>query len=258
MPGSLLTSLLDLLFPPRCASCGRPGAWFCRACLAQVDWLRPPLCLHCGEPLAPGDRCPRRRQHLPLLDGLRSAAWHTGALRVAIHRLKYRGQRILAGPLGAILTEAWRRLPPPADLLVPVPLHPRRLRERGFNQATLLAQRLSGETSIPVEGHWLQRVRHTQPQVELSASERLANVEGAFVYHGPSLAGRAVCLIDDLCTTGATLQACGAALHSAGARSVWAYTLARPHWDAAPGQEVASERGAAAAAADTAKAGNTR
>ncbi len=137
-----LGALLDLLFPPRCVACGRAAAWLCPACLAQVEWLIPPLCPHCGEPLGPGERCPRERRHLPLLDSLRSAAWHTGPLRVAVHRLKYRGQRVLAEPLGAILLQAWRLDPPPADLLVPVPLHTTRLRERGYNQATLLARQL--------------------------------------------------------------------------------------------------------------------
>jgi len=175
-----------------------------------------------------------------LLDGLRSAAWHAGPLRTAIHRFKYRGQRVLAGPLGAILLEAWRRQPPLAELLLPVPLHARRVRERGFNQASLLVQGLSRGTAIPVDGRSLLRSRYTAPQVDLKARDRLANVDGAFTYRGPSLEGRAVCLVDDICTTGATLQACAAALRGAGARSVWAFTLARPRWEAtlAPGSDL--------------------
>jgi ComF family protein len=232
MPTPLLAWLLDLIFPPRCASCDEPGAYLCAACLARIDWISPPLCPHCGEPTPAGAPCPRARRHLPLLDGLRSAAWHTGPLRVAVHRYKYRGQRVLAGPLAGILLRAWRREPPPADLLVPVPLHAQRLRERGFNQSALLARHVSHEIGIPMDAHALRRVRHTAPQVELSGPERLANVEGAFVYAGASLSGRAVCLVDDICTTGATLQACASVLREAGARSVWAFTLARPHWGA--------------------------
>ena len=232
-PGRLLARLLDLIFPPRCASCNQPGAWLCAGCLARVEWLSPPLCLHCGEPLPKGGRCPRWRQNPVLLDGLRSAAWHAGPLRSAIHHYKYRGQRILAEPLAGILLQAWLHDPPLTDLLLPVPLHPRRLRERGFNQATLLSHHLSQATAIPLDARSLQRRRYTAPQVELSGPRRLANVEGAFVYRGPPLEGRAVCLIDDICTTGATLQACAAALREAGARSVWGFTLARPRWEAA-------------------------
>jgi ComF family protein len=232
IPGRLRDALLDLLFPPRCGSCNRPGAWLCADCLAGIDWIRPPLCGHCGEPIAGGSRCPRRWQHPALLDGLRSAAWHAGPLRAAIYRYKYRGRRVLAGPLGAVLAQVWRRDPPPVDLLLPVPLHARRLRERGFNQATLLARELSRAAGVRVEDGFLQRVRPTPPQVELNAAERPANVEGAFAYTGPPLHGHAVCLIDDICTTGATLQACAAALREAGADSIWGYTLARPHWEA--------------------------
>ncbi len=234
MGGGPLRALLDLLFPPRCGSCGRGGAWLCSACLAQVEWLTPPLCSLCGEPLTSGQRCLRWRHHPVLLDGLRSAAWYVGPLRNAIHRLKYRGQRVLAEPLGAILLQGWRREPPPAELLVPVPLHSRRTRERGYNQATLLAQQLGRATGLPVDALSLQRIRHTRSQVDLSAGERLANVEGAFACRGQAFRGRAVCLIDDICTTGATLQASAVALREAGAATVWAFTLARPRWEAGP------------------------
>lgn len=229
----MLRDLLDLLFPPRCAGCGQPGSWLCPACQAAVEWIAPPFCALCGEPVAPGARCPRLGHHPTQLNGLRSAAWHAGPLRLAIHRLKYRGQRVLAAPLAAILAQAWRRDPPPVELLVPVPLHPRRVRERGFNQAALLVRELGRDLHLPVDERSLRRLRDTPPQVNLSAAERLVNVQGAFACSGPALEGRAVGLIDDLCTTGATLEACAQALRAAGARTVWAYTLARPRWESA-------------------------
>ncbi|HOR00976.1 MAG TPA: ComF family protein [Anaerolineae bacterium] len=233
MPQRLFSGLLDLLFPPRCAGCGRPGSWLCTACLTQVAWIAPPLCPRCGEPARAPACCPRRHRHPEHLDGLRSAAWHSGPLRAALHRLKYRGQRVLAAPLAGLVVAAWRRDPPPAGLLIPVPLHPTRVRERGFNQAALLAAYVGRELGLPVDARHLARIRATPPQVGLSAGQRLVNVAGAFRYSGPSLHGRAVCLIDDICTTGATLEACAAALREAGAASVWAYTVARPRWDAA-------------------------
>ncbi len=233
MAHSILAGLLDLVFPPRCAGCGKPGHWLCPACLALVERLTPPLCPRCGEPVDEGWLCPRRRRHPQQLDGLRSAAWHSGPVRAAIHRLKYRGQRVLAGPLAGILAEAWRADPAPAGLLIPVPLHPQRVRQRGFNQAALLARELGRALALPVDTQRLARIRHTPPQVGLSAAERLANVAGAFHYCGSKLAGQRVCLIDDICTTGATLEACAAALRQGGAGSVWAYTVARPRWDEA-------------------------
>lgn len=228
MPFAPLAALLDLLFPPRCAGCGRRGRWLCAECLAQVERIRPPICPICGEAAPDAAHCPRRARHPQLLDGLRSAAWYTGPLRVAIHRFKYRGQRVLAAPLAAILLEAWRHDPPPAGLLIPVPLHPSRARQRGYNQSMLLAGEVGRALALPVDATHLVRIRATPPQVGLTAAQRLANVEGAFRYRGPSLAGRSVCLIDDLCTTGATLEACASALREAGATSIWAYTLARP------------------------------
>ena len=234
MPPRLLAALVDLFFPPRCAGCGQAGVWFCANCLAQVAWIRPPICPHCGEGLSRAARCPRSGHHPELLEGLRSAAWHAGPLRLALHRFKYRGQRVLAEPLGALLVQAWQHDPLRVDLIVPVPLHPRRLRERGYNQAALLARALSRQTGIPLDERSTRRVRHTPPQVELTAAERRQNVRGAFAYTGPPLAGRKVCLVDDICTTGATLDACAAALRDAGAAGVWAYTLARPRFRAAP------------------------
>ncbi|MCL6429788.1 MAG: ComF family protein [Anaerolineae bacterium] len=234
MAHPLLASLLDLLFPPRCAGCGQSGSWLCSACLAEISWIRPPICPLCGEGLTGEGRCPRMEHHPELLDGLRSAAWHAGPLRFALHRLKYRGQRVLADPVGAILVQGWRREPFPADVVIPVPLHPARLRERGYNQAALLARRLCMAVGLPLDERSLRRIRQTPPQVDLRAAERRQNVRGAFSYTGPPLEGRAICLIDDICTTGATLEACAAALREAGAAQVWAYTVARPRYHPAP------------------------
>jgi ComF family protein len=241
-PKRILAALLDLLFPPRCAACRRPGAWFCADCLAQVEPLQGPLCPVCGEPLGPDARCPRRGRHSAHLAGVRSAAWHAGPLRLAIHSFKYGRLQVLAEPLAVVLADGWARAPLPVDLLLPVPLHARRLRERGFNQSTLLARGLGQRYALPMDDRSLQRVRATKPQVELGAAERLSNVQGAFAYHGPALAGRAVCLIDDLYTTGATLDSCAAVLLEAGAETVWAYTLARPRPGAAPAKVEHKDR----------------
>jgi ComF family protein len=115
----------------------------------------------------------------------------------------------------------------PVDVIVPVPLHPARLRRRGYNQAALLARELGRRVGLPVEERALQRVRATRSQMRLSAADRRRNVQGAFRCADGRVRGRRVLLLDDVCTTGATLEACADALRAGGAESVWALTLAR-------------------------------
>jgi len=225
----LKEALLDLLFPPRCVGCHRPGTWLCPECLEGIERITGPLCPRCGRPVArPGRLCPVCRRMNPPIDGIRSAAYFEGTLREAIHRFKYRGGRALAQPLGQLMAERWPTYHIPAEVLIPVPLHPTRLAERGYNQATLLAQELGMAIGLPVETGSLVRIRATAPQVTLDAAARRENVRGAFRCLDDRMAGRCVVLIDDVCTTGATLSACSTALREAGARSIWAYTLARP------------------------------
>jgi ComF family protein len=150
-----------------------------------------------------------------------------GTLREAIHCFKYKNMRALAEPLGGLLVDFWPQLPDPVDVLVPVPLHRRRLRERGYNQAQLLTRHLGVAVSVPVVCDALCRVRYTTSQVGLGLRERRENVAGAFSCAGGRLQGKRVLLIDDVCTTGATLEACCMALKAGGARSVWALTVAR-------------------------------
>ena len=227
--------LLDLLFPPRCVGCGRLGSWLCTACLEEIEFIRPPICPRCGRPLVElasvrhgGELC-RLCQRSPLqIDGIRSVVYFEGTMRQAIHRFKYANLRHLALPLGEMMSAYWEENPLPAEVIVPVPLHESRLRERGYNQAALLAHVLGERIGLPVSEDTLARVRETLPQVELSAQERKENVRDAFRCLDDGLAGRQVLLVDDVCTTGSTLEACSLALRQGGARSIWALTLARP------------------------------
>jgi len=225
-------ALLDLLFPPRCVGCRRHGTWLCPECEKGIERITGPLCPRCGRPASRSDRlCPACRGTAPPIDGIRSAAYFEGVLREAIHRFKYRGQWVLARPLGQLMVERWTACQLPTDVLIPVPLHPTRLAERGYNQATLLARELGAVVGLPIETGSLVRIRATLPQVTLDAPARQENVRGAFQCLDDRIAGRQVVLIDDLCTTGATVSACSIALQEAGAGSVWAYTLARPRLD---------------------------
>jgi len=176
--------------------------------------------------LAHGDLCRSCRRSPLQIDGIRAVSLHQGALRRAIHGLKYRRQRALVLPLAGLLRQYLEAHPLPADILVPVPLHPSRLRERGFNQAALLARAIA-TPELPVVEGCLQRIRPTKTQMTLGHEERKRNVAGAFVCLDNSVRGRRVLLIDDVCTTGATLEACAIALREAGAIGVWGLTLTR-------------------------------
>jgi ComF family protein len=217
--------LLDLLFPPRCVGCHREGAWFCAECAGQIEPIPLPLCIRCGHHLPAGQSC---IFCLDLgIDAVRSIGYFAGPLREAIHQLKYGGARVLSEPLGQMLADYAHANQIAADLIMAVPLHPQRLRERGYNQSQLLAEYVAGQFHMPAAPLALKRVRHTRFQVGLDAQERRDNVADAFAAEADRVRGRNVLLIDDVCTTGATLEACSAALKAAGARAVWALTLAR-------------------------------
>lgn len=156
-----------------------------------------------------------------------------GEARQAIHQLKYRNRQWLVTAMARMMADYWQSNPLPADLLVAVPLHPARQRERGYNQAELLARALGCMIGLPVVNGGFKRVRQTRPQMSLDAAERRENVQGAFVYHASegeratTISSRRLLVIDDVCTTGLTLEACCLALKAAGASTVWGFTLAR-------------------------------
>lgn len=144
-----------------------------------------------------------------------------------IHKLKYQGMFGLADPLAALMVEAWPQWATAVDLVVPVPLHNERQKKRGYNQSELLARHFSDRLGLLMNSNILQRTRQTKPQVGLNISERLQNVQAAFRTEGEGTVGKNILLIDDVCTTGATLSAAANALLIGGAQSVSAYCLAR-------------------------------
>ncbi len=221
------TSFLDLLFPLRCLGCGTEGSLLCPSCCHSLPRIKQPFCQRCGTPLNEGYLCPACISHPLTIDGIRSMFLFGGTVRKAIHQLKYRHIKAMAAPLGHLLAEYLRSYPLPGEVLIPVPLHPRRLRERGYNQAALLATEAGKLTGLFVAEGLMLRQRDTITQARTaSAVERRNNVRGAFICR-QVLHGERILLIDDVCTTGATLDACAAALKAAGAGSVWGLTAAR-------------------------------
>lgn len=204
------------------------GSLLCAKCYDEFELVEPPLCPHCGRPRPNGRLCPLCQRHSLQIDGVRSVAYFDGTLREAIHHFKYSNLQDLTIPLGKLMSDYWEKSPLPAEIIVPVSLHPDRLRERGYNQATLLARELAKNIGLPIVENSLVRVRATRPQVELGAQERKENVRDAFrCSNAELLKEKQILLIDDVCTTGATLEACSIALRQVGAHSVWAFTLAR-------------------------------
>jgi len=161
------------------------------------------------------------------LTGIRSACVYEGVVRKAIHSFKYRHRRTLVDPLAQLVEQELRRRPLQVDLLVPVPLHPRRMAERGYNQSALLARELANRLGIP-SAECLERTKETVAQAKLRAGARQANVRGAFrCMDGAIVLGRRVGIVDDVCTTGATLEDCARALREAGCTSAWGIVVAR-------------------------------
>jgi ComF family protein len=227
----LLQHGLDLLFPPRCAGCERSGHLLCQQCLQTMQPLTGPLCQRCGALLlSPTAQCISCQQKRFGLHGLRCVNRYQGALRSAIHALKYEGRQRLAEPLGLLLAQAFIRYGLRTNGIVPLPLHAQRQRERGYNQATLLARICADCLKVPCMDNLVVRQRATRTQVGLNAQERLQNVDGAFALapDARALTGQNILLIDDICTTGATLKACAAPLYAAGVREVWGLVLGRP------------------------------
>ncbi len=159
------------------------------------------------------------------LNGIAATAWHTGKLREAVTALKYENARALAKPLGEKLSNCLQQQNWIIDMIVPVPLHTKRLAERGYNQAQLLGEQVAFITGISCEENALKRIRETQSQVTISGAERLKNIKDAFVANSQFVNGRSILVIDDVYTTGSTLSACGEALLSAGATIVYGLTV---------------------------------
>jgi ComF family protein len=218
---------IDLLYPPRCALCDRGGDFLCTRCVEGLPAADGARCNTCWMPLRHGV-CHACVEHPRTLDRVRAAFRYERDVRRLVQAFKFGGQSCLAPSLAAPMLASWSHHRLEADLIVPVPLTGRRRRERGFNQAALLGRELSRAVGLPVSEALSRRSSPRHQAESASAEERWRNVEGAFVVSRPdSIRGRRLLLIDDITTTGATLDACARALREAGAAQVCGLTLAR-------------------------------
>ncbi|NMC75279.1 MAG: ComF family protein [Geobacteraceae bacterium] len=235
----LVRAFLDIIFPPLCHGCrahvpGKGEIPLCAGCWDRIAPIASPLCPVCGAPFItehgndhPCGPCLTER---PPFAGARSAVEFHGMVQELVHRFKYGGKMYLARTLGLLAARAlsgFARDTAP-ECIIPVPLHTRRLRERGFNQSQLLGRILAERWSLPLSVNNLRRARWTEPQVGLSVSDRERNVRGAFtVAHPERIREKRVLLVDDVYTTGSTVAECARTLARAGAKEVSVVTVAR-------------------------------
>lgn len=213
------------------------GEIFCPTCAQSVEPLPPEICSCCGniqtELIVCCTDCQIQIENAAFsIDFKRNAALYTHPIRSAIHALKYENCREMAPLLARYLVAAfakpcWQNLPSAIDAVIPVPTHLDRKKERGYNQAELLATEFCRRTQLNLQPAWVERIEYKRSQVGLTMIERFENVQNAFLASS-HVQGRTILLIDDLCTTGATLNACAAAIKDAGGRATYALALATP------------------------------
>jgi len=235
---SIIGGLGDLLLPPSCAVCNAllddPKQVVCPVCFEGFERLAQPICASCGQPCPESEFCPECKSSDPVCS-IRSAFAFGGSLAEAVVKLKFESRCQLAPFFARLIFES--SLPgydlTKIDLVIPVPLHSAKLKERGFNQSALIAGQIAGLLRVPFDYLHLARSRPTESQSKMKTRfEREQNVKGAFsTTKKHPLAAKRICLIDDVVTTGSTLRACAETLTKAGAESVIATTLARTiHW----------------------------
>ena len=222
-----LWSTLDLLIPPTCGGCGGGGVSWCEACQEKVEIISPPICEMCGGNIQTQGLCFDCYQRPHTTKAIRSWAFFNGPLRNAIHKLKYGRDISLGIVMARPIIDLFSTLSWEIDIISPVPLGVARMNERGYNQSVLLARPLAMSTGIKFRPQALKRVRETTSQVGLAVKQRHENVHDAFRSSRREVEGKSVLVIDDVMTSGATLESCAAALFQSGVRSVYALTLAR-------------------------------
>lgn len=221
--------LLDFLFPKQCFICGQLGTVLCESCLGNILFVKFPTCFYCGAHTPRGQLCSLCRQKSFLTGLIVAAHYEEGPLKELIHQFKYSFKTVLMESLAKMLNfglalRGWGK----EAVLVPVPLHPKKAWQRGFNQSYLLAKALAELRGMPVVNA-LKRIKEKKPQIVLSGRKRRQNLKNVFNLssHFFKVEGKVVLLVDDVATTGTTLEECAKLLREAGAREVWGLVLAK-------------------------------
>lgn len=232
----IISSFFDLIFPITCLSCRQEGQWLCNDCLRKIAWQPQQKCLHCGEINRWGEFCGECYPYYAL-DGLLVASYYDGAVKELIKTCKYHFAESVGQVLGNLLILSMghlldkpsstlpKFLPWSKNLLVPVPLAKRRYNWRGFNQAAVIAEQFGNYFNLTLADH-LER-QHRPAQAHLSRQARRQNLQQVFTWTGKDLLGKNIILIDDVATTGTTLNECAKALKSRGAKQVWGLVVAK-------------------------------
>lgn len=235
-PKTYFNTMLNALFPPQCMCCGelvKTHGTLCHGCWAELHFITAPHCTICAHPfeydLGEGALCASCIDALPSFTSAYSAVVYDDTSKRLLHKLKFEDQGHLAPIFADWLANHMQARAIP-DIIIPVPLSKKRLFTRRYNQSALVAKELALSLGIAYQPHALQRIKHTAPQTGLNKTERQENIRGAFAIsasHSDMIKGASICLIDDVMTTGATIDACTATLNSAGASAVHVLTIAR-------------------------------
>lgn len=217
---------VDLVYPPFCAGCGKPGTRWCQDCMDTTIKLSTRMvCDICCRPVNHPGICNNCSQTTPSFDCLRSWGIYSGPLRKGIHRLKYEHDLALADTFAFFLIQLYNNFKWPIDIIVPVPLSKKRFNERGYNQSAYLAWPVSLAIRKPSSFRAIMRIKETHPQFDLSLADRWQNVAGAFNSDPKIVSGKNILLIDDITTTGATINSCARSLKESGADRIYALTV---------------------------------
>lgn len=221
-------SLIDWVYPPHCAGCGVKGFRWCTDCQENTERIPAKVCSRCGGKLfGEAEVCPDCKKQPPRFEKAIAWGFHSGPLQNAVHNLKYKRDLPLGDSFSKSLVDYIEEFDWKIDIVIPVPLGIDRHQQRGYNQAALLAKPIAYRLSVQYQPKSLVRIRETRSQVGLNRQERKENVAGAFQADNTILQGKNILLVDDVMTTGGTVNSAADALKHAGANKVFVITLAR-------------------------------
>lgn len=226
----ILKSAKDVIFPEKCLGCNKEGSWLCKKCFRKININKKNTCPSCSKITQENTFCLNCKKYY-YLKGIIISAQYKDPLKETIHYLKYNKILELVDPLCEILAEKLQYGFPHGDLvIIPVPLHPQREKERGFNQATIIAKKIGKIFDLPIYDDILIRIKNTPPQINLSRKLRRKNIKGAFKINKSKIkkiTGKTVIIFDDVMTTGATLNEAARVLNQAGFKNIWGLVLAK-------------------------------